>query len=78
MLLPACVITATRSKGLTLDDKNKSRGAVAHTFNPSTWEAEAGLVSELEDSVVYRVSSRTAGAIKRNPCGNTPPPPKKE
>jgi hypothetical protein len=32
---------------------------VAHTFNPSTREAEA--------SLVYRVSSRTARAIQRNP-----------
>jgi hypothetical protein len=32
---------------------------VVHTFNPSTWEAEAGMV--------YRVSSRTASAIQRNP-----------
>jgi hypothetical protein len=32
---------------------------VAHTFDPSTREAEA--------SLVYRVSSRTARAIQRNP-----------
>jgi hypothetical protein len=32
---------------------------VAQAFNPSTWEAEA--------SLVYRVSSRTARAIQRNP-----------
>ena len=36
---------------------------VVHTFNPSTWEALAGLggrgrwVSEFKASVVYRVSS---------------------
>jgi hypothetical protein len=30
---------------------------VAHTFNPSTWEAEAGLV--------YKVSSRTARATEK-------------
>jgi hypothetical protein len=35
---------------------------VTHTFNPSTWEAEAG-----EASLVYRVSSRTARAMQRNP-----------
>jgi hypothetical protein len=42
---------------------------VAHAFNPSTWEAEAGgfLSSEFEASLVYRVSSRTARAIQRNP-----------
>jgi hypothetical protein len=32
---------------------------VEHTFNPSTWEAEA--------SLAYRVSSRTARATQRNP-----------
>ena len=39
---------------------------VAHTFNPSTWEAEAGR-SEFEASLVYRVSSRTAKATGK-PC----------
>jgi hypothetical protein len=46
---------------------------VAHTFNPSTWEAEEedfwvpgqpGLQSEFQDSLVYRVSSRTARATQ--------------
>jgi hypothetical protein len=36
-----------------------SQMVVAHTFNPSTREAEA--------SLVYKVSSRTARAIQRNP-----------
>jgi hypothetical protein len=39
---------------------------VAHDFNPSPWEA-ALLVSEFETSLVYRVSSRTVRATKRNP-----------
>jgi hypothetical protein len=34
---------------------------VTHTFNPSNWEAEAG------GFLVYKVSSRTARAIQRNP-----------
>jgi hypothetical protein len=42
-------------------------GVVAHTFNPSTWEAEAGGSLEFEASLVYKVSSRTARAIQRNP-----------
>jgi hypothetical protein len=34
---------------------------VAHAFNPSTWEAEAGeFLNSRKDSLVYRVSSRTA------------------
>ena len=39
-------------------------------FDPSTWEAEAeagGWISELEASLVYRVSSRIARATQRNP-----------
>jgi hypothetical protein len=40
---------------------------VVHAFNPSTWEAEAGEFLEFQDSLVYRVSSRTARAIQRNP-----------
>jgi hypothetical protein len=39
---------------------------VAHTFNPSTWEAEAGGFLEFEASLVYKVSSRTARATQRN------------
>jgi hypothetical protein len=35
---------------------------VVHTFNPSTWEAEAGGAS-----LIYKVSSRTARTIQRNP-----------
>ena len=38
---------------------------VVHTFNPSTWEAEAGY--ELKASLVYSVSSRIARATQRNP-----------
>jgi hypothetical protein len=43
---------------------------VAHTFNPSTPEAEAGggrQISEFEASLVYRVSSRTPRDTQRNP-----------
>jgi hypothetical protein len=40
-------------------------GVVAHAFNPSTWEAEAGKF--LKASLVYKVSSRTARATQRNP-----------
>jgi hypothetical protein len=40
---------------------------VAHAFNPSTQEAEAGGTLEFEASVVYKVSSRTARAIQKNP-----------
>jgi hypothetical protein len=43
---------------------------MAHTFNPSTWEAEAGESREFEASLglsVYRVSSRTARTTQRNP-----------
>jgi hypothetical protein len=42
------------------------RAVVAHAFNPSTWEAEAGGISEFKTSLIYRVNSRTARAILRN------------
>jgi hypothetical protein len=46
-----------------------SWAVVAQTFNPSTWEAEAGGFLSLRPalSLVYRVISRTAKAIQRNP-----------
>jgi hypothetical protein len=40
-------------------------------FNPSTREAEAGRF-EFEVSLVYKVSSRTARAIQRNPVLKNP------
>jgi hypothetical protein len=41
---------------------------VVHTFNPSTWDAEAEAGRFLfEASLVYKVSSRTARATQRNP-----------
>jgi hypothetical protein len=46
------------------------------------WEAEAGGFSEFKASLVYKVSSRTACAIQRNPVSkkkqDPPAPPKKE
>jgi hypothetical protein len=42
---------------------------VAHAFNPSTWElgGRGRQISKFEASLVYKVSSRTARAIQRNP-----------
>jgi hypothetical protein len=45
--------------------KGKKPAVVAHALNPSTREAEAGLV--------YRVSSRTARATQRNPVSKNQP-----
>ena len=42
-------------------------GVVAHTFNPSAWEAEAGRFLSLRPAWSTRVSSRTAKATKRKP-----------
>ena len=54
---------------------------MAHAFNPSTWEAEAGRflrrISEFKASLVYKVSSRTARATEKS-CLENPPPLKKE
>jgi hypothetical protein len=41
---------------------------VAHAFNPS------GRISVFEASLVYKVSSRTAWAIQRNPVLKKPKP----
>ena len=38
-----------------------------HAFNPSTWETEA---VEINASLVYRVSSRTARGRQRTPVSN--------
>ena len=40
---------------------------VAHACNPSTLGGRGRQISEFEASLVYRVSSRTARAIQRNP-----------
>jgi hypothetical protein len=42
-------------------------GVVAHTFNPSTPGGRGRRISKFEASLVYKVSSRTARAIQRNP-----------
>jgi hypothetical protein len=45
-----------------------SWAVVVHAFNPSTWLGGRGRwISEFEASLVYKVSSRTARAIQRNP-----------
>jgi hypothetical protein len=44
------------------------RAVVVHAFNPSTWEAEVGeFLSSRSAWATYRVSSRTARTIQRNP-----------
>ena len=48
---------------------------VVHTFNSSTLEAEADGSLELEASLVYRVSFRTARTIQRTPTPTPPPIP---
>jgi hypothetical protein len=41
---------------------------MAHAFDPSTWEAEAGrFLSSRPACLFYRVSSRTARYTQRNP-----------
>ena len=44
--------------------------------NPSTWGGRGRRISESQASLVYKVSSKTAKAIQRNPVSNPPPPPK--
>jgi hypothetical protein len=45
---------------------------LAHPFNPNTWEGRQ--ISEFEASLVYRVKSRTAREIQRNPVSKKPKP----
>jgi hypothetical protein len=66
---------------ISSNNKRKERlfqpGMLAHAFNPSSWEAEAGRFLEFKASLVYKMSSRTAKATEK-PCLETPsPPPKK-
>jgi hypothetical protein len=56
----------------------KNQRVVAHTFNPSTQEAEAGGSLEFKASLVYRVSNMPARvSSQRNPSPPLSPPPKK-
>ena len=51
---------------------------VAHACNPSTLGGRGRRISEFEASLVYRVRSRTARAIQRNPVlKKTNPTPQK-
>jgi hypothetical protein len=43
---------------------------VVHAFNPSSKGGRGRPISEFEASLVYKVSSRTARAIQRNPVSN--------
>jgi hypothetical protein len=43
---------------------------VAHTFNPSTWEAGAGRFLEFAASLVSRAISRTTKATQRDHVSN--------
>ena len=54
-------------KACSLHSAQSCQAVVAHTFNPSTGEAEAGDLSEFKGSLVYRVSFWTARATQRNP-----------
>jgi hypothetical protein len=54
----------TNTSGKLLKEKRLSQVVVAHTFNPSTWEAEAGSLYEFEASLVYRASSRDSQGYK--------------
>jgi hypothetical protein len=47
-----------------------SRAVVAHIFDPSMG-GRGRQISEFEASLVYKVSSRTARAIQRNPVSKT-------
>jgi hypothetical protein len=55
--------------------KSPGQLVVAHAFNASTQEAEAGSLCEFEASLVFSVSSRTARTTQRNTVSNPLPCP---
>jgi hypothetical protein len=54
-----------KTKQTNQKTQKPGQAVVAHAFNPSTPEAEAGRF--LRSRLVYKVSFRTARAIQRNP-----------
>ena len=61
-------VTPAFRRQMQEDQKSKvSRAVVVHACNPSTLGGRGRRISEFEASLVYRVSSRTARAIQRNP-----------
>jgi hypothetical protein len=61
-------------KGSALE-RLRTPGVMVHTFNPSTWQRGRGRqISLFKASLVYRVSSRTARAIQRNPVSKNQKP----
>ena len=49
----------------------KKQGVEAHTFNISTWEAEAGDLCESEASLIYKASVRTATMVTQRTLPQT-------
>jgi hypothetical protein len=43
-------------KNVILTFQTLSQAVVVHAFNPSTWEAEARVIAEFEDNLVYRLN----------------------
>ena len=58
-----------RADSETLSSKKEERcqAVVEHAFNPKHSGGRDRQISEFEASLVYKVSSRTARAIQRNP-----------
>jgi hypothetical protein len=61
---PICHSGTLEERMESYEQDKKDQAVVAHTFNPSTWKAEAGGFLSLRPAWV---SSRTAEAIQRNP-----------
>jgi hypothetical protein len=47
-------------------------GVVAHAFNPSTQEAEAGVISEFKPSLIYKSEFQDSQGYTEKPCLKKP------
>ena len=64
--------SSARERTVTVRIRKRSQAVVAHAFNPSTWEAEAGDLSKFEASLVYKMSSSTDSKATEKHCLKTP------
>jgi hypothetical protein len=65
-LVAPAVLELTLQIRQVFNSKDPSQAVVAHNFNPSTWEAEAGRFLSSRSAWSTELSSRTANYIERS------------